>query len=203
MDLRDFPAILPLHFFEVELEVNKGVKPAKLKGYSEFLDEDSFCEVSLAWTEGGIHIGLSVLKPFEKAFFPEVEKGDGMEIFIDTRGISDALIIHKYCHHFVFLPKEVDGIIGVEVTRFRTNDKRELSRKESLKVATQFTKNEYSMQIFIPDEALFGFDPIECSLLKMAYIVHRGSDEPNYFPKSGNDYNLKDHPSLWAALLLK
>ena len=203
MDLRDFPAILPLHFFDVEQEIKKGSKLSLIEGYSEYLDEESFSELSIAVSVEGIYLNLKVLKPFEKAFFPEIEKGDGFEFFIDTRAIPDASIIHKYCHHFVFLPKEVDGILGAEVTRFKTNDKRELASKENLKVSTQFTKNGYSMEVFIPDQALFGYDLAEYSTLKMADIVHRGSYKPNHFPKSNNDFNLKDHPSLWATLFIK
>ncbi len=203
MDLRDFPAVLPLHFFEVELDVRKGGKPTLINGHPEFLDEEPFSEVYLAVSEKGICIQLKVFKPFEKAVFPDVEKGDGIEFFVDTRGIQGSLIIHKYCHHFVFIPKEVDGILGVEVTRFKTNDKRELAQKESLKLSTQFTKNGYSMEVFIPDIALFGYEPIEYPSVKIAYIVHRGSAESNHFPKSGREYSLKDHPSLWATLVLK
>ena len=200
MDLRDFPAVMPLHFFDVELQIKKGSKPKLIETCSELLDEESFCEVFLALSDGGIQLRLNVLKPFEKAFFPDVEKGDAMELFVDTRGLPDAHIIHKYCHHFVFLPKEVDGILGAEVTRFKTNDKRELASKEHLKVSAEFTKKGYSMEIFIPDIALFGFDLTEYPNLKLAYIVHRGEYEPNHYPKSNHVYNLKEHPSLWANL---
>lgn len=197
MDLRDVPAVMPLHFFDV------CAKPGLLKGYSEFLDEDPFCEVEIECALKGIDLNLKVNKGFEKAFFPSVEKGDGFELFIDTRGIREAVIVHKYCHHFVFLPKEMDGILGVEVTRFRTNDTHELCAKESLKVVSKLAKDHYTMQIHILRESLFGYDPSEYEILKFAYIVHRGPSEPNHFPKSNNVYNLKDHPSLWAELNLK
>ena len=203
MDLREFPAVVPLHFFDLELEFELGQKPVLIEGYSEFLGEESFGEVRMAFSEGGIAIELKVLKSFEKASFPDVEKGDGFEFFIDTRGIRDALIVHKYCHHFIFLPKEIDGVLGAEVTRFKTNDKRELASKEFLKVATQFAKNSYTMQIFLPDVALYGFDPKEVAVVKMAYILHRGNGSPNHFPKSNHDLNLKDHPSLWAEVRLQ
>ncbi len=195
--------MLPLHFFEVELEFDLGEKPILIEGNSEFLDEESFSEVRAAFSEGGISLEIKVLKSFEKAVFPDVEKGDGFELFVDTRGIRDALIVHKYCHHFVFLPKEVDGVIAAEVTRFKTNDKRELSKKESLKVTAQFSRSHYTMQAFIPDEALYGYDPKEYSTLRMAYIVHRGANHPNHFPKSNDELNVKDHPSLWAQVQLQ
>ncbi len=199
MDLREFPAILPLHFFQVELVFSRQAKPKLIENVAEFLGEEPFSEVRIGFSERGIHIDLKVDKSFEKAVFPDVEKGDGFEFFIDTRGIQQAQIVHKCCHHFVFLPKEVDGISGVEVTSFKTNDKRDLASKEFLKVSSAFTKNGYAMQIFIPDNALFGYDLAESSHLKLAYIVHAGSRYiPNHFPKSNLDYNLKDHPSLWA-----
>jgi hypothetical protein len=201
MDLREFPSVLPLHFFQVELIFSKDAKPKLIEDYAQFLGEDPFSQVRLSFSEKGIHIDLKVDKSFEKAVFPDVEKGDGFELLVDTRGIPDSQIIHKYCHHFVFLPKEVDGISGVEVTSFKTNDKRDLASKELLKASSSFTKNGYAMQIFIPDNALFGYDLVESPHLKLAYIVHLGSrSHPNHFPKSNLDYNLKDHPSLWADI---
>lgn len=202
MDLREFPSVLPLHFFQVELAFLKGAKPKLIEDVSPFLAEDAYSEVRVAFLEGGIHLDVKVYKPFEKAVFPDVAKGDGFELFIDTRGILDAQIIHKYCHHFVFLPKEVDGILGVEVTTFKTNDKRDLSSKELLKVSANFTKNGYILDIFIPDIALYGYDLSESSRFKLAYMVHLGSKAfPNHFPKSSLDYQLKDHPSLWADVI--
>ncbi len=202
MDLREFPAVLPLHFFEVELEFKRNQKPKLIPDFSEFLEETSFSEVSVAFLDGGIQIHLKVFKAFEKASFPDVEKGDGFEFFIDTRGTKEALSLHKYCHHFVFLPKEVDGIQGVEVTRFKTNDKRELATKEHLKVTPQFAKGSYTLEIFIQDTALYGYDPMEYPNLKIASITHLGSKEPNHFPKQGYDLPFKDHPSLWANIKL-
>jgi hypothetical protein len=203
MDLREFPPILPLHFFQVELAFSKGGKPKLIEDLSTFLAEDAFSEVSISFLEGGIELYLKVYKPFEKACFPDVAKGDGFELFIDTRGILDAQILHKYCHHFVFLPKEVDGILGAEVTHFKTNDKRELSSKELLKVSTSFSKNGYCLEIFIPDNALYGYDLSESTRFKLAYMVHLGSkSHPNHFPKSSIDYQLKEHPSLWADVIV-
>lgn len=200
MDLRELSPILPLHFFEVELSFPKGGDITFVDDYSAYLEEDSFFEIGFAFSDRGIAIDLMVDKPFEKSIFPEVEKGDGLEFFIDTRGIQDAHLIHKYCHHFVFLPKEVDGISGVEVTRFKTGDKRELASKDHIKVKTTFGKNRYEMNVFISDTAFFGYDLSESPHIKIAYIVHRGVKEnAGHFPKSQLDYNLKEHPSLWAG----
>jgi hypothetical protein len=203
LDLSQLPSILPLHFFQPVIELEKGNKPEHLDSFSEYLEEESFSELKMAISEHGIHLELKVLKPFEKALFPDVAKGDSFEFFIDIRANENSSILHKYCHHFVFLPKEVDGIIGCEMTRFKTNDKRDLCNKDDLKVKSSFSKNHYTLDIFIPDIALYGFDLSESSKFKFAYIVHRGGKElPNHFPKCGLDFNFKDHPSLWADLHL-
>ena len=194
MDVRELPPVLPFHFFDLRL------KSGKVPSYADLLDEEGFSEIEILLKEEGIDLNIRVEKGFEKAFFPEVEKGDGLEFFVDTRGIRDVLIVHKYCHHFVFLPKEIDGISGAEVTRFKTNETRELARRELLKVTTDLSKNRYTMHIHIPKEALFGYDIEEYPLLRFAYIVHRYGNEPNHFPKSNKEYNLKDQPSLWAEL---
>jgi len=203
MDLRELSPICPLHFFDVTLTFKKGKKLALIDSKGEFLGEESFSELLVSFSEEGVSLQLKVSKPFEKAVFKEIEKGDGFEFFIDTRGVKEALIIHKYCHHFLFLPKEVDGIWGVEVTKFRQGDKRELARKESLKVESLFSKSGYKMDIFIPADSLFGYDLSDSTSLKIAYIVHRGSLRPNYFPKSGEEFTISSHPSLWANVLIE
>lgn len=207
MDLKTLPPIDAGALFQIHGAVGEGSvlpknwwKKLPLLRMDEFLGEEGFADLSLLYWSGGLVIGVLVQKPFEDCFFPEVSKGDGLEIFIDTRGIEDAQTVHKFCHHFVFLPKEKDGIIGAEVTRFRSEDKHELCDHTELQVQTTFSKKGYEMQIVIPENCLFGFDPLEYPQFRLGYIIHRTGGHPMHFPHSGDDYRLSAIPSLWAKL---
>jgi len=207
MDLRTLPPIDAASFFQVSCKIAQGDSlPTKWKKQNvlpkvdDYLGEEAFADVGMVFWPRGILLGIGVEKPFEDCFFPNVHKGDGVEIFIDTRGIENAQTMHKFCHHFVFLPKQKDGLIGVEVTRFRTEDKHDLCDPINLQVTTEFFKKGYEMQIVIPDSCLFGYDPIEYPKLRFAYRIHRTEGEPMHFPLSGKDYKLESVPSLWAIV---
>lgn len=207
MDLKNLPPIDAGALFQIHAAIQEGSVlpknwPKKLPSLrmDEFLGEEGFADLSMIYWSGGLVIGVSIDTTFVDCFFPDVRKGDGLEIFIDTRGIENAQTMHKYCHHFVFIPKEKDGIVGAEVTRFRTEDKHELCDHTQLQVTTNFFKKGYEMQIVIPDTCLFGFDPIEYPKLRFGYIIHRTGGHPMHFPHSGDDYKLETVPSLWASL---
>lgn len=207
MDLKNLSAIDAGIFFQVSAPVQEGFilpknwrKKLPLLRMDSYLSEEGFGDLSILYSANGLVIGLFVDKPFADCFFPEVGKGDGLEIFIDTRGIENAQTFHKFCHHFIFLPKEKDGLIAAEVTRFRSEDKHELCDPSLLQVKTEFSKKSYEMQIVIPDTCLFGYDPFEYPKLRFAYIIHRANGQPMHFPINGEDYKLEQIPSLWATL---
>ena len=174
------------------------MRQGKLPEVSHLLNELPLHTMHLDVSETGVVFTLRVDQACGEAVFPQVEKGCGLEIFIDTRGLSEANMLHKYCHHFVCLPHEVDGVVGVEVTRFRTSDTRELAKPEHIQVTTTHHRRSYSMEVHLTRAALFGFDPEEYPI-RFAYIVHH-YPERNSFPKNSHEVLLKEHPSLWALV---
>ncbi len=63
----------------------------------------------------GINATVSVDKPFESAFFPEIQRGDSVEFFIDTRDSKASGFSTRFCHHIFLSPKEVDGRVAVKL----------------------------------------------------------------------------------------
>lgn len=177
--------------------------PYLLPEMDEYLLEESFARVGIARSDRGLSISVSVEKGFEECHFPAVEKGDGVEVFIDTRGIDDAFVVHKYCHHFIFLPKPVDGIEAVEVTKFRGEDKHEHCKPETLSVLSTMMRSSYSMEIQISEMSLFGYDPDEYPRIGFAMRIHRPKGGAQHFPMNSVDYKIEAHPNLWARLELK
>lgn len=204
MDLRQLPAIDAASLFQISGKARKKEKkPSFLPRIDHYISEEGFADVSLSWSADGLYFIVKVGKPFEDCHFPDIAKGDGVEIFIDTRGIETAAIIHKYCHHFVFLPKEKDGVVGAEVTRFRTEDKHELAPPDKLQVNSEFSSKSYTMHILIPESCLFGYDPFEYRKIGLATIIHRPAKDPQHFPLSTFSYKLESSPALWAKFQLE
>ncbi len=212
MDLRRLPAIDVMSMVEVGFDVSRGIsgldltaglkKPYLLPQVSFLLAEDHFFDVGLGWSEEGIQIFFRIDSPFEEAFFPDVEKGDGVEVFIDTRGVDSAVTIHKYCHHFIFLPKAVDGIQAAEVTRFKSDDRHEPASSENFSVISKFKTNSYEMQITIPEISLFGYNPLQIPKLSFACVIHRSNKAKGHFGQSGIDFKCESCPALWTKLRL-
>lgn len=193
----------------VDLQQHKGFvktpykKPFLLPNTEMFLEEESFVDVSMSYDIDGIYVCILAHKSFEDVVFPAVQEGDSVELFFDTRDLKSAGSIHKFCHHFVFFPKEIGEMKACEMTKFRGDDAHPICDHKLLQVETTFAKNSYEMKIFIDRDALHGFDPTVFNRLGFTYRINRKGGDSQHFNISSKDYALEKYPSLWASLKLK
>ena len=117
--------------------------------------------------------------------------------------LTIAGFITRFCHHFVFLPKPVDGICAQEITAFRTDDRHELCDASLLHVEGDFQKRSYSLKIFIPAECLHGYDPSSFDRLGFSYRIHRFGGDPQHFTLSSEYFVIEKEPSLWCSCVMK
>jgi hypothetical protein len=208
--IENMDPLLPMDFFSCTLEVpyvkNFEEKKPKisfcLPDTSELLNEESFCEVAFGWNEKGIMGIVPVQKPFEHSSFPDYENGDSFELFVDTRDNKAAGFASRFCHHFVFLANENNGIRAQEMTKFRSDDSHPLCEAEDLHLEVELEKKKYSLKFFIPTHALHGYDPSVFSRIGLTYKVNRFKNEPQHFTVSSKYFDILQHPSLWASLKL-
>ncbi|MBM3191457.1 MAG: hypothetical protein FJZ63_02220 [Chlamydiae bacterium] len=208
--LEDIPAFTAASFLDMVVEVpcHEGLpkepyrKPYLLPDTSMLMEEEATALVAISCGLQGIYLALLVEKPFEEAVFPEVYEGDAWEVFIDTRDRKTAGVLHKFCHHFVFLPKEVEGVQACEMTRLRAEDAHPLCDPKFLQVEAMFKKKAYELRVFIDKEALHGYDPGQFQRLGFTYRLHRKGDSPQHFNLGSQEYGIEKHPSLWASLKL-
>ena len=209
-DLENIPSFAPASFFHMSFDIgmHKGPsqvpfkKPYLLPHLEDLLDEDSFAQVAIAYHEKGLFIGVLVDKPFEQACFPKVNLGDGVEIFLDTRNLKNVGSLHRFCHHFIFLPKEVNGVQCIEVTRLKMEDSHPLCDPSLLHIDVEFKKNSYVMQIFIEADALFGYDLSICKKLGFSYKMHGKNYRPQHLNLSSEHTLFEKYPASWASLNL-
>ncbi len=200
-----FPPIAPLHFFRLNVDVKYGKQLGKkylLSDMSDLLGEESFSDVSLGWHEEGIFARIDVNKPFEEAIYPKYEQGDAIELFFDTRDLKEAGFPTRFCHHFLILPQEIQGVRSLELTRFRSEDSHPLCDPGAIQVHTENHLRSFTVDIHLPAEILHGYDPRSFDRLGFTYCIHRPKKESQHFAVSSSYVSVPQHPSLWATCKL-
>ncbi|MBI2742878.1 MAG: hypothetical protein HYX48_03065 [Chlamydiales bacterium] len=196
----------PLDFFALSFEIEYAKafrRLSPLPSTTPFLGEEKFAEVSMGWNEEALLIEVSVDKPFEECFFPQLSQGDAVELFFDTRDLKSAGFLTRFCHHFVILPKEVGEIRVQELTRFRTEDTHPLCDPEEIEVKADFGRKKYTLQITIPSNCLHGYDPASFDRLGLTYRIHRFKGSPQHFSVSSRYYSIEQEAALWSSVKLK
>lgn len=200
----------PVGFFAVAVDCYN--KPSGTKGrlgaryilpdLSSLSGEEVFAQVALGWASEGLYADITVQKPFEQGFYPDIQRGDSVELFIDTRDIKTAGFNSRFCHHFYVLAKPVDGKQCGEITRFRTEDIHEWCDPAELKVTSHLARDHYAVELYIPAHCLHGYDPEHFDRLGFTYRVNRLLGDPQHFSITTGDYQVDQQPSLWSSLRL-
>lgn len=209
--------ITPVNFFQIsaechQLPIQKGSSFPRLtkQNYRKYLlpdtsslcAEEPFASVAIGWQPEGVELYVLVDHPFRKAVHPDVERGDSVEVFIDTRDVKTAGFNTRFCHHFFFLAEGVEGHFAGEITHFRTEDVHPLCDPNDLKVKTINQKGGYALHIFIPSHCLHGYDPEQFNRLGFSYRINRAEGFPQHFSVVTEDYQIDQQPSLWGSLKL-
>lgn len=204
-------ALTPINFFQIGADCNeiKGPFPhinekAKylLPSTADLCDDEAFAKVYMGWNQEGIEVQIAVSQAVQVCYYPEVARGDGIELFFDTRDVKTSGHNTRFCHHFFFLPEAVDGHMCGELTRFRTEDVHELCDPNELKVKTKISARGYNMQIFIPASCLYGYGPDQFSRMGFSYRINRYRGHPQHFSAVTEEYQIEQQPSLWGFLKL-
>lgn len=176
---------------------------ARLPDLAALQGEAPFAEVFAGWRDEGLFLALAVsgnaAVDVDRA---RPLKGDGLQVWLDTRDVRDAHRASRYCHHFYFLPgkgrrKPTAG--QVRIRRARAHGR--VCDPEELSVASQTGPSGYTLEAHIPASALTGFDPSENRRLGFTYLLTDANlgrqawtaDEP--LPVSYD-------PSLWGTVEL-
>jgi hypothetical protein len=207
----NFVPLDPVNYFQIGADCNRLEGPLtskNMRGYllpdtSALCEEEHFADVALGWSTEKLEIMVNVKEAFQEAYYPEVTKGDSIELFFDTRDVKTSGFNTRFCHHFFFLPESVEGQIAGEITRFRTEDVHELCDANELKVKCEFKSQSYQMHITIPSHCLNGYDPEQFDRLGFTYRINRAGGSPQHFSATTEDYQIEQQPSLWSSLRLK
>lgn len=204
-----FVPLRPVDFFQLEVDCHYLKKEGELNTPSFLLpslgvlcQEESFAKVHMGWNEEGLSFLIRVDSSFKDVFYPEISRGDSVELFIDTRDVKTSGYNTKFCHHFFFLPQEIEGVKAGEITRFRTEDAHELCDPKELRLQGEIYSKGYQLKIFIPSHCLHGYDPEASDHIGFTYRIHRCGKSPQHFSAVTDEFAIEQQPSLWSSLHL-
>jgi hypothetical protein len=199
----DVAPLSPIHFFRLSADIKQGKKASsKLPDMTEMLGEEHFADVSASWHQDGLYVNLHAHKKYEEACYPKYSEGDALELFIDTRDLKDAGFPTRFCHHFLILPQEVQGVRSLELTRFRTEDSHPLCDPGKIEISFHDGSRDYFLDLYFPAEILHGYDPLSFDRMGFTYTVHRPKYISQNFSASSSYVNIAQNPSLWASCRL-
>lgn len=181
------------------LSLNEYILPST----HDLTGEEAFAKLAIAWSEEGLRLLIQVNQTATQSSYPNIENGDSVELFFDTRDLKSSGFNTRFCHHFFFLPHAVEGVSKGEKTHFRTEDQHPVCDPESLKCEIQLKTKRYQMKIFIPRQSLHGYDPRQFKRLGFTYRINRQGGEPQHFSVVSQDYHIDQQPSLWGSLILR
>lgn len=200
-------SLSPINFFSVTQECLKGELtdkglPAKFRiaDTAGLTEEKPFADVAMAWNEAGLSFSVTVKTPMEASFYPQVDAGDAVELFIDTRDMKSSGFPNRFCHHFFFLPEPVDGRQCGEITRFRTDDRHPLCDPELLQCKCVPSSRGYQLNIFLPSACLVGYNPDDFDRLGLNYRISRYDGDAQYLTIRDQEFAIDQNPALWASV---
>lgn len=203
-------SLTPVNFFSIGCDCkkivnrNSALSPFvhRLPDTSDLCQEYLFAEVAMGWHPEGLAFCIDVDQAYRQSVYPNIQKGDSVELMIDTRDLKSAGFNTRFCHHFFFLPKIVDDHLCGEITHFRTEDQHPLCDPQELDCQTKFSARSYKMNIFIPANCIYGFEPNQFDRLGFTYRINRFGGAPQHFSVTSQDFQVDQQPSLWASVKL-
>lgn len=179
----------------------------RLIGLPALEDRASWVDVRAGWSEAGLVFVVEVHGKRQAAWCRDsrVEDSDGLRLWIDTRDVHNVHRATRFCHQFIALPggtgKNLDQAV---IETMPINRARELPtpiRDGVLKARSERKPDGYRLEVFLPAEALTGFDPAEHPQLGFNYaVIDRELGEETFSAGSPMPYH--EDPSLWATLEL-
>jgi hypothetical protein len=174
---------------------------AKLDGKSPW------AEVRLAWNPKGLAVVVraeGTLDALGAADRPEGEYG--VQVWVDTRDTRDVSRATRFCHRFD--ARLVAGTKGntPSVTVHQRTIARAVAdaptaRANLITTAIETSKAGWRLALFLPAEALNGYDPDTNRRLGFYYQVN-DPERPAEFLGVGREFPVGENPSLWSTLEL-
>jgi hypothetical protein len=168
----------------------------------------SWAEVRLAWNPRGLGLAVQAEGLSDLQLAPDRPEGFAdVQIWVDTRDTRDISRASRFCHRFTAsLRLHMPGRkLAVEVAQrpiARAVADAPMSRPGLIASRAELSRAGWSLEVFLPAQALNGFDHETNRRLGFAYQVSDHARE-DQFLGVGRDFPIGENPSLWATLELQ
>ncbi len=169
---------------------------------------EPWAEVRVAWNPQGLGVAIEVTG---KSGPLTVDEGltvtDGFQIWVDTRDTRNVARATRFCHRFSGRLRPGSSRTGPRLEIVprpiaRAVADAPLCDPDLLQTRAERKRDGWLGELFIPAEALNGFDPDTNRRLGFAYQVSDPNRE-DQFLGVGRDFPIGENPSLWATLELR
>lgn len=179
----------------------------RLLGLPELEGRPTWADVRGAWNESGlafaVHVSGKRQAPWCRESRPD--DSDSLQLWIDTRDVHNVHRAGRFCHRFLFLPtgggKHGESPVCLSDVINRAKEHPQPIAPGLLQASCRRQGNDYILEVFIPAEALTGFDPAEHPRLGFTYAMIDRELGPQTFGVGG-PMPYQEDPSLWPTLEL-
>jgi hypothetical protein len=170
-------------------------------------DRDEFSALKLAWNARGVAISVEVAG---KRRPPQCDprrptESDGLQVWFDTRDTQTIHRASRFCHHFCVLPtgsgRRNREPAAIQLPIARAREDAPLVESAAIPTLAELRSDGYRLDVWIPAEALHGFDPEAVPRLGFYYLV-RDSELGDQTLTVGEEFPYPHDPSVWSTLQL-
>ncbi|MFO0918021.1 MAG: hypothetical protein U0872_06855 [Planctomycetaceae bacterium] len=168
---------------------------------------DDFAVLRCGWNPAGFGVSVEVRsKQAAVQCHPQSPlTSDGFTVWIDTRHTQTVHRVTRFCHQFSVMPagggpKKLRPVV-TRVSMNRADERPLVSAKgeDALGVWSEIYDDGYLLELWIPAEALTGFDP-ETSRQLGFYALVRDAELGEQYLTVGREFPFEHDPSLWQNL---
>ncbi len=171
-------------------------------------DPRQFAELAIGWNPQGLVVQITVTGKDGPSFAdPEaIATSDAFLIWIDTRDTQSQHRGSRFCHHFVGLVSGGgdggDEAVIRQLPVPRAREDAPEADPESLLAESEILKDGYRLSLWLPKEALHGYEPGSQNRLGfMAHVLDQQMGTQNLTVDP--EFPFEADPSLWVSLDLQ
>jgi hypothetical protein len=171
----------------------------------------AWADVRVAWNPGGLAVAVEANAPPPTSLPSTDERPegtDGLQVWVDTRDARTNSRATRFCHRFHARLRGLGtprGALEVEPSQrpiARAIADAPICRPGLLQARAERLRAGWRLELFLPAEALQGFDPETNRRLGFAYqVTAAGRDDQ--FLGVGREFPVGENPSLWSTLELR
>jgi hypothetical protein len=168
----------------------------------------AWAQIRVGWNPGGLGIAVLAEGVADEQFDRARPEGfASAQFWVDTRDTRTVGRATRFCHRFVveLRPAKARGQLDVKAAHqsiARASAEPPICPSDRLIARAELTRAGWMLELFLPAQALNGFDHETNRRLGFAYQIADYIRDDQYFTV-GREFPVGENPSLWSTLELR